>query len=152
MAEGGLMNESDVKHWVDNNIDRLMSMFGIPHWRIAVAYRPGSFEDEFVELMRVSTRPEYERSMITINFYQIQDFEELESTLKHELMHILHSPFYSVHDLIENGLGDDHPLLAVIDEAFRQAGEMTVRNLERMHFGHCKALSVEGKPKAPDND
>ena len=133
------MERSEVQKWVNENIDRLVSLFGIQHWRIQVFYEAMSSDDagDLHPLMRVNKKPEYERAAIRINYPALVDFEQLEESFKHELMHIVAAPFDTAWAVIAEMLTDEQ--MKVVDRLWTQAEELTVRNLERMHNAHLEA-------------
>ena len=130
------MDKSRVKALVEDNIERYMRLFGIPHWRVTVEYGPidssGACGAPAAEM---NVQPQYERALMSIDPEKIQDEEMLEAVLKHELLHILHSPFALVWDAIAEAIPDEN-LYKAIRSIYWNANEMTVRNLERMHAGH----------------
>lgn len=128
------MDHSKAVEWVENNIDRLMRAYGIPHWTIKVQYLAlesgvaGRINDEF----------QYEMALIKLDPGQIADVDELERIFKHELSHIVHSPF----DLFWQAVSayiDSDKVRDSLESVFTNACELTVRNIERMHRGHRDA-------------
>lgn len=128
------MDKSEVEDWVKGNIDRLVDLFGIQHWRIQVFYEILEGDGSFHPLMRVSKKPEYERAVIRIHYPGVSDLEDLEDAFKHELMHIVAAPFDTAWLILCEMLTDDQ--LKIVNRFWTQAEELTVRNLERMHQAH----------------
>jgi hypothetical protein len=136
------MDKSEVKKWVDENIEPMMRLMGIPHWRIDVSYTsiPDTAADIIVG-MDIKTRPQYEKAYIRINYSEYESVEDLERDLKHEMMHIMHSPYELAWDLVETILTVEQA--QAVGKIWRSCEEMTVRNLERMHHGHTQAMKGE---------
>lgn len=124
------MDKSAVKKWVEDNIEELKRLFGIPHWRIVVDY---AYLDNGVS-GEASSNIKYEHAFITLNSELIKDEEELERFFKHELLHIVHAPFKMLLDAIESHV--DRDTFPIFLSVWRFSQEMQVKYLERMHHGH----------------
>lgn len=120
------MDVSEAKKWCDENLERLMRECGIPHWRITVEYEQKEDEEYAAQCFAY---PKYERAKITLNCPNIIDIDEV---VRHELLHILHSPFHYYEEVVRE-LVPEQSLDAIL-KVWSIATEMTVRNLERMHY------------------
>lgn len=131
------MDQSKVKEWVGANLERLMAQCGIPHWRVVVWY--DALDEATAEC---SPRLKYESARITIDPARIDDIEELERVLRHELFHIVHSPFHILWDAVAQTFTQEQ--CDIFNQLWSYAQEMTVKNLERMHSGYMEVFSKQG--------
>jgi len=133
------VDKSEVKKWVDANMERLLSEYGVPHWEVDVVFLQADESDLYGQC---HTSPRYERATIELNCPKFKTLEKLEKTLRHEICHILHAPFnwyaIAVEDALRK-LNGMEPLIASLDTVFDTACELTAKNLERMHHGHKEA-------------
>jgi hypothetical protein len=130
------LEKSEVKKWVDENIESLQREYGVPHWRLVVVFSQDDTTDFAGEC---NAHPRYESAKITLNVALIDDLEDLERYIRHEICHIHHSPFeivrWALNDALDQLPGMDSTK-AALDSVFHTAMELTVKNLERMHNGH----------------
>lgn len=126
------MDKSAVQKWVDKNAERIKQEFGLDNWRLVINIENlDPAKDGSISAMRVKWKPEYERATIWINFNEIPNEEELAYHFRHELMHIMHSPFELVWRSLWEIFTEDEA--KIFGELWTQAEELTVRNLERWH-------------------
>jgi len=143
-----VLSKDEVKEWVEANIESLMLSYGVPHWQITIEY---AFDDSSGCAGKCNANPRYERAKITLNIPIIDDIEDLEKILRHEICHIHHSPFEMVRWALEDAL-DQLPGMAstkaALNSVFHDAMELTVKNIERLHAGHMEDAQLEnGNPK-----
>lgn len=124
------MDKSKVQEWLDSNIDPLKKQFGLSHWNI-------KFEVCHIDgvMGRCNALPDYERARLKFNYDLIENEKELEEVVKHELMHIVHSPFNLFTNAVFEAI-DDKALCNTLRKLGHNTAEMVTRNLERMHEGH----------------
>ncbi len=128
------MDVSEAKSWCDANLKRVMDDCGIPHWRVTVEYEQ---KEDKKYAAQCRSYPEYEQAKITLNCPNIVDIEEIA---RHEILHILHSPFHYYEKLVRELVPDEAK--DAIETIWGVACEMTCRNLERMHY----SLTHKDKP------
>lgn len=121
-----MLTVDQAKKYLHKNLSKLMSLYGLEQWKITVAVRLDVQNDHG----DVNIKPEYCRAHINLYIEGMEEIEELEYTLKHELMHCVHSPFSKVLYVIEEMLEGDQVKVAA--ELFRQAAEETVVNIEKI--------------------
>lgn len=132
------MTSTEVREWIDREIPVILRSFGLPHWRVRIDYfRMDKEGDGFQPFMHVKRRVEYERAVICVDAdicaTDIDTEDELREFLEHEVMHIVHSPFNLVRDIVWEMLTEDQR--GTLNETWRYAEELTLRNLERMAHG-----------------
>jgi hypothetical protein len=125
-----LMDKSAVEAIIERELKPLCDRLGLSYWDLDIKYGPidGSGNGQCARLM------DYDRATIEFNPEQLDDEAHVLKVLRHELFHIIHSPFDLYSCAVDNaGLGktmDD-----VLDRIWRHACEKTVINLERMFNG-----------------
>jgi hypothetical protein len=142
------MDRSEVKAIVDREIEPLMEMMGVPHWRIKVEYeRPENGEWE-AECHRI---PPYNRANVRIDPDSMADADHVIRTLVHELAHVVLSPF----DVYRNVMTAHDVEGSPEDKRERQlwtyAVEQAVINVERMYRGMKAGRGGRAKPKPKPN-
>jgi hypothetical protein len=136
------VDRSRVKEIVDREIEPLMARLGLDRWSVEVKYGPIGDDQSG----RCSRLYDYERATIEFDPEKIEDEADVLKTLRHELFHVVHSPFDLYSCAVDNaGLGktmDD-----VLDRVWRHACEKTVINLERLYQGLTSP--ADATPPAP---
>ena len=139
------MDRSTCKAIVDREIEPLMRSLGVPHWNVQVAYRMSEADDDGTlhkgECVRLV---DYNSACITLNPEAFEDQANLLKTLRHELYHVVLSPFDMLWHVVKRAMKDDPVKLDMLDSVFTHAVEKTAINLERMHHG-----LTERKPEPP---
>jgi len=136
------MDKSEIQRWIDKHFTKLLDEYGLSHWFVSIdltTLQGGTAGECY-------TYPEYEQASINVDYTKVDGEAELERIVRHEICHIIHSPFELFWDAMEQGLTREDKT-NVLRKAFLQAAELTVKNLERMHQGHVTALSKANKPK-----
>jgi hypothetical protein len=130
------MDRSAARAIVDREIEPLMRRLGIPHWHVSVVYDLRADNTSATTQALCHTLVDYNRARIEIDPDAIDDEADLLRVLRHELMHVLLSPF----DLVANTLRDalDDRSRAVLQTIQAYAQEQAVINLERMYRGLTK--------------
>ena len=125
------MDRSKAQKWVDENAERIKNEMGLGNWRLTVELDHIEDRNGKVIGAQVKPQPHYEKATVWINFDQIHTLERLEEDLRHELMHVLHSPFDLLYEAILEMLNPEQ--LKIANALWNHAEEMTVRNLERFY-------------------
>jgi hypothetical protein len=141
------MDRSAVGAIVERELKPLQEKLGLCHWDIEVECGPiqGGGNGQ------CSRSADYDRATIELDPEQLDDEAHVLKVLRHELFHIVHSPFDLYSCAVDNaGLGktmDD-----VLDRIWRHACEKTVINLERMYNGFTDKTSeaTTGPASEPD--
>src|SRR5260370_42055938 len=92
--KGSSMDRSEVKAIVDAEIGLLMRRLGISHWKVTVSYDPERCDGDGVLKRGECTRlVDYNSAHIRLNPESFDDGVCVLRTLRHELYHIVLSPF-----------------------------------------------------------
>jgi hypothetical protein len=133
------MDRSAVRAIVERELEPLRERLGLGHWDLDIEYGP----IEGGQRGRCSRAADYDRATIELDPEQVEDEADALKVLRHELFHLVHSPFDLYSCAVDNaGLGktmDD-----VLDRVWRHACEKTVINLERLYQG------LTSPPDVPD--
>lgn len=127
------MDKSVVKAWLDEHARKIIDLFGLRHWHVNIEIgrcpSPGAGGE-------CRAKMEYERATIWIDHEEIDDVEELERVFKHEVAHILHSPmtmlWAAMAEFVPTDSNEERSMKAIWSFAI----ELTVKNIERMHYAH----------------
>jgi hypothetical protein len=140
------MDQSSAREIVERDIEGLMEALGIPHWRITVEYGPipGDGDDGLSSQGQCTRLIDYESAVIELDPARLDDEAHLLKILRHELFHVVLSPFDLMRSWMLTGIsGAEH------DRAMRvinHATERGVKHLERMWNG----LAKRGTAEVPD--
>ncbi len=141
------MDQSAVKRLVERDLETLMRAFGVPHWSIRVCYGPiDGADDGCMAQGHCHRLIDYESATITLDPANLDDEDEVLKTLRHELMHVVLSPFDLLRSWMLTGPKDaDYERALTIAN---HATEIGVKNLSRMWVCvkeyHEKRLKAEG--------
>jgi hypothetical protein len=139
------MDKSQVRAVVERELKPLIDRLGLGHWDIKVEYGPIG-GDRSGQCSRAS---DYEQATISFDPEKIEDEADVLKTLRHELFHIIHSPFDLYSCAVDNaGLGK--PMDDVLDRIWRHACEKTVINIERMY--NCLTDKPSESPIVPASE
>jgi hypothetical protein len=129
------MDRSAVKKVVDDNIEPLMLMLGVPHWSIVVSY--DLRDDNGISRIkgRCTRAIDYNKARIEFDPDECEDEADVLKTLRHELFHIVASPFDLYMQAADQCTKEDSPEEAILDRVFDHAVEKVMINLERMFIG-----------------
>jgi hypothetical protein len=130
------MDRSAVKAIVDREIEPLMDRLGIGHWKIRVNYRPEA-TDEVGRLRHgeCTRLVDYNSAGIVLNPEAFDDEADVLASLRHELFHVVLSPFDLFMQAARAALGDDRSALATLERVWDHAVEKAVINLGRIWYG-----------------
>jgi hypothetical protein len=133
------MNLTECKAWVDKHIYDYSKQFGLELWKLTVLYER-IYDDDGGEIYG-SCRADYnyQRALIKLNYLEIETENQLAEILEHELLHIMHSPFSEMWDVIKATISNQEALTA-ISVMWIGANEKTVRMLEHMRNGHARVV------------
>lgn len=126
-----MMDRSKVKAIVEREIGPLMGRLGIPHWKVTVSYGLRGESDDATINAQCTRLVDYNRALIEFDPDALDDEAEVLRVLRHELFHILLSPFDVYTGAVRRlDLGSAE---AVLDQVQTHATEQAVINLERMY-------------------
>lgn len=129
------MDRSEVQKVVDREMPGLMERFGIRHWKVTVTYGPIG-DDGVCRLQGRCTRHvDYNRAHVELDPEEHDDEADLLGTLRHELYHVVLSPFdlYSqAADVLTPKASAEESML---ERVWRHAVEQAAINLERLFLG-----------------
>jgi hypothetical protein len=134
------MDRSAVRKVVEDNIEGLVQKLGIPHWRIVIDY--DLRDDE--ALGQCTWRVDYNSASISLDVDSFKDGEHVLKVLRHELFHVLLSPYSVVRNAIGPLLDQDPIKKAMIESVWTHSMEKAIINLERMYNG-----LTDKPPEAP---
>lgn len=130
------MKRKKLKKIVNKHIDFMLWDMQLNDWDIAVEYGNASVGLREREgggyAACVSMQPEYEKALITLDpDYHHSEKDVLES-LRHELIHLLHSDFALYRDTVGEFIERDSAAWSACDLAYQTACEKTALRIERM--------------------
>jgi hypothetical protein len=135
------MDRSEVKAIVEREAGPLMERLGIGHWRVKVTYDPsGVDQDGHLQDGECTRLVDYDSAHISLNPESFDDEEGVIRTLRHELFHIVLSPFDLYCGSVDK-LDILGPTGVILDRVWNHACERAVINLERMFNG----LTAQGE-------
>lgn len=138
------MDRSEVKRIVDENITRMVDQLGIGYWRGEVVYGPCQNPDWKASCQRIV---DYDQFIITIDHEKAETPEDVLRSLRHELLHVLISPFDLYRDVVTQMIAASDGDTCVAERVWTHAVEQVVLRLERM-LDHCLKVPLfeEGFP------
>lgn len=129
------MDRSAVKAIVDREIEPLLRRLGIPHWRITVSYEPAPPDaDGRYVAGHVNRRVDYDQAHVTLNPEAFDDESDVLRVLRHELMHVVLSPYDVFLNAVQSTL-DGHAAAPALQSVWTHCMERAVIHLERMYRG-----------------
>jgi hypothetical protein len=145
------MDRSECQAVVEGAMPPLMRRLGIPHWRVVVSYDPSAMDaDGHLKHGECTRLVDYDSAHVKLNPESFDDREQLLRTLRHELFHIVLSPFDLYSTAIDRIEALD-PIRDVLDRVWDHACERAVINLERMYAGLTKTdRSADGADGADE--
>lgn len=136
------MDQSKVKELVNANIKQMRWALQLQDWNIDVTCGPleancgGTCKSD----------PKRQRACIEINPAAHEDEVDVVTTLRHELLHVLHADFETYRKAVSQLV--DSSTFNAIDEFFSHAAESLVARLERM-LDHGLKVGAEAMCKEP---
>lgn len=138
------MDKGECKEIVDRNITRLLISMGINHWDIHIGYNLRESNGSKRAGGRCEATPDYNLALIQIDPDVHDDEKEVIKTLKHELFHVLLSPFDVYSEAVNLATADDPKSYQILERMFTHAKEKAVINLER--FWRCSGIEDLAAP------
>jgi hypothetical protein len=135
------MDRSEVKRIIEANLEPLMEAFGVPHWTIKV-----DLDIEGDARGRCTRKLDYNQAYIEIDFDRCEDADDLLHVLRHELCHVVVSPFDLYMEAAREALRDDPSALNILDRVWDHACEKSIINLGRLWIGAAKYRGPVGLP------
>lgn len=140
------MDRSAVKTIVDREIELLMERLGIPHWKIRVEYEVEQPSNGRVRNGECEWLVDYNSATVRLNPDSLEDEAHVLKVLRHELFHILLSPYSVAHNVILPLTEADSVKDKMLQSVWTHAMEQAIINLERMYNGFMKGDVVPLKP------
>jgi hypothetical protein len=133
------MDRSAVKAIVESHLDSLAEVFGVERWCIQVNYEACDNPNHGASCGRAV---DYDKAFITIDPDKHKDEGEVVDSLRHEIEHILLSPFDLYRDAMTQHIDDETKEHRQEQRLFTYAVEQTVINIERL-WCRAKAYHAE---------
>jgi hypothetical protein len=132
------MDRSEVKAIVEREIEPLLRKVGIAHWKIRFSYQNESVDaDGCLKHGECTRLVDYNVAHISLNPESFDDEDAVLRTLRHELFHVVLSPFDLYSSSVDQATsGTDLDVArGMLERVWNHACEKAVINLERMFFG-----------------
>jgi hypothetical protein len=131
------MDQSRLEAFVEKHVRGLMQRLGLPHWTIVFYYDLREDNGLAHKKAECSRQVNYNRAKIDLDpsEFDEDDPEENLRVLRHELFHVVLSPFDLFYNAAEEMWKDDPVKRGMIETVWHHAQEQAVINLERMHSG-----------------
>lgn len=125
-------DERAIREWTEANLRRKADEFGLTDWD--VVWRETTFDDEST-VMDCDALPDYRKARIGVDVAacarKLDDFEDLERVLEHELFHAVSSHTYHAAWKAANRVVEG-PAAGLFQEVLIAATERDVRQLESL--------------------
>lgn len=129
------MDRSAVQAVVERELGPLLQRLGIGHWKVRCSYAPAPDQDDGTLLRGECTRlVDYQDAHIRFNPEAFDDEDAVLVTLRHELFHVILSPFDLYTSAVERAQVEG-PAAEVLERIREHVLEQIVINLERMFSG-----------------
>jgi hypothetical protein len=129
------VDRGQVKAIVDREIEPLMARLGVPHWHVTVSYDLRADDGTCRTNGRCTRVIDYNQAHIELAPGELDDEAHVLKMLRHELFHIVASPFDLYMQAADQYTKADSPEEAVLRRVFDHAVEQAMINLERMFTG-----------------
>jgi hypothetical protein len=123
------MDRSAVKAIVEAHLESLVEVFGVERWCIQVNYEACDNPNHGASCGRAV---DYDKAFITIDPDKHKDEGDVVDSLRHEIEHILLSPFDLYRDAMTQHIDDETKEHRQEQRLFTYAVEQTVINIERL--------------------
>jgi hypothetical protein len=140
------MDRSEVRRIVEREIGPLKEKFGISHWSVTVDFDLREPSGDFVTRGQCNFHVDYDKATICFDPARLDDEAEVLHVLRHELFHILISPFSIFMNSIRPFLNTDPVKLDMAESVLTHAMERAVINVERLYRG-----LTDKPPETPTN-
>lgn len=136
------MDKSQAQGIVERHLDSMVRMLGLGHWEVMVTYDLDVATDSAHAIAgRCHPDGDYNQAWIEIDPSRFDDEAALLRLLRHELFHVVLSPFNLFDEVVGAMLQKDRRLAPAADRVWTHAAEKAVINLERMYH----ALTTQQK-------
>lgn len=131
------MDKSALKRFVEAHARDLMRRLGIPHWTVTFDYEMREPAGDFARKAQCVRQVDYNRAVIRLDPEEFDeaDRNDAHEYIRHEMFHIVLSPFDIFANVIEELYADDPVKKAMCETIWTHAQEQAVINLERMYQG-----------------
>lgn len=119
------MKITRIQSWLRRNLPTLKYELCLDHWDIIIKY--STSKQLFAQV--TSILPEYERATMYLFWNQIDNEQDLEDTIRHELIHLVLSPFNKAENMLIKSVKDRHRR-KVLQEYCEVMEELVVRKIE----------------------
>ncbi len=131
------MTEKECRKLVKEHMLHMMRALGVSGWTIDVWYdeieERADTPKRFASQMELSVNWRYEKAVITINPEVLRDKKDLLQGLRHELIHVVLSPFNAYDTHIRKHVGEQpSETWSAINDAWHGYLESAVLNVERI--------------------
>jgi hypothetical protein len=120
------VDRSTVEKYTPEYVKNLKVVLGLGHWTICLNY--GSLPEDKSAISLPD--PLYRSTAILIDPEKVEDLEELQDVVRHELLHAFSAEIVTYRKMMMPFLSDEE--LDSTDEAYRSVVENTVRRIEHM--------------------
>jgi hypothetical protein len=134
------MDRSEVRKIVERELEPLKARLGLSHWSVTVDFDLREPSGDFSTRGQCNFHVDYDKATICFDPDQLDDESEVLHVLRHELFHIVVSPFSIFMNSIRPFLNTDPVKADMADSVLTHAMERAVINIERMFEG------LTGKP------
>lgn len=139
------MDVSEARKIVEQHISQYMQMFGVNHWKLTVSYDLRESGDGTRRTAaRVEMLVDYNSAAISIDPDCCDTEEDVLRHLRHELFHVVLSPYQLYRDVTANGKASE-----AASRVWVHCDEKAVINLERMYFSLTKGHADEKRKPKP---
>jgi hypothetical protein len=141
------LDRSEVKRIVEANIELLMEMTGVSHWEISISYQPREVTDDGMMNAGDCNRAiDYNSAHITLNPEAFDVEDEVLKTLRHELFHVVLSPFDLYTTAVSTIVAGDAK--SILQRVSDHATEKAVKNLERLWYNAVTKRPRSDEPRS----
>jgi len=132
------MKKNEANKWLSKNFSKLINEYCLEHWKISLKVHTEQFSEEedsaFITHSYyglTNANPEYETATVDLFLDTIKNSKELEKILRHELLHIVLSPYITLEDSL-SGLLKTRQAKVLAEQFIQVVCETTIRNLEKI--------------------
>jgi hypothetical protein len=145
------LDRSAVKAIVEAHIDEYLRKLGIAHWKIKVSYRLNEEKGPCRVAGQCTRVIDYNEAHVELDPDEWDEDdpkaeEKILDTLRHELFHIVLSPFDLFWNCADQLTAEDSQQEAMLHRVWDHACEKAVINLERMYLSMTSEEMKEAGP------
>lgn len=127
------MERAKVQEIVERHAGPLIEELGLEHWTIGFRYDLRSSTGGYASLGQCNRQVKYSKASISFDPDELDSEEDVLRILRHELFHLVVSPFDLPWLASDEANKADPVKLAIVDTVWDHAQEQAVFNLERMY-------------------